>query len=126
MVQPTNLNMKRSCIKVISLIACAQFVRAFSNSPSCNTFRCTSFTTSYPSFKQRSSKTRAPSSNSLRMFDEGLHIPKRVAVKSFQGDKTNTANIQNDKTNIGNLVVPSVGVGTISWSSKSCKCNKKK
>lgn len=27
-----------------------------------------------------------------------------------------------DTTNLGNLVVPSVGIGTISWSSKSCTC----
>ena len=26
-----------------------------------------------------------------------------------------------DKTRLGNLMVPSVGIGTISWSSKSCK-----
>jgi hypothetical protein len=28
---------------------------------------------------------------------------------------------KNDTTNLGNLIVPTVGVGTISWSSKSCK-----
>lgn len=28
---------------------------------------------------------------------------------------------KNDTTNLGNLVVPTVGVGTISWSSNSCK-----
>jgi hypothetical protein len=28
---------------------------------------------------------------------------------------------KNDTTNLGNLIVPTVGVGTISWSSNSCK-----
>ena len=37
------------------------------------------------------------------------------------GSNVNTEKVCADTTSIGNLVVPSMGVGTISWSSKSCK-----
>lgn len=94
-------------------------VMAFGSSPSWHSIRHASSITSFPSSEQTLIRRRVTASNSLMMFDGGLHTSNRVVVDNVLRDKTSTGSIQGDKTNIGNLVVPSVGVGTISWSSKS-------
>jgi hypothetical protein len=48
------------------------------------------------------------------MFLDGIKNDNGGALESNKSSK-------NDVTTLGNLIVPSVGVGTISWSSKSCK-----
>merc|ERR1711957_1084358 len=52
-------------------------------------------------------------------FDGGIQSSSRVIGDKLQAYTTNDINVKGDKTEIGSLVVPSVGIGTISWSSKS-------
>ena len=57
------------------------------------------------------------------MFLEGT---KRGKFQSTIGNENANANANDisrkrDVTKIGNLDVPSMGIGTISWSSNSCK-----
>ena len=72
-------------------------------------------------FKKR---TRASSSaGHMSMFLEGT---KRGKFQSTIGNGNANANANDisrkrDVTKIGNLDVPSMGIGTISWSSNSCK-----
>lgn len=52
---------------------------------------------------------------------DGYIIPTHDA-RSFSNDHSVISNGRiNDRTDIGTLSVPSVGIGTIAWSSDSCK-----
>ena len=122
MVQHSDVNKKTICLIMVILTASITSVMAFGSSPSWHSIRYASSTISSPSSKRILIRRRATAANSLLMFDGGLHTSNRVVVNNVRGDKTSNGSIQGDKANIGNLMVPFVGVGTISWSSKSCKC----
>jgi hypothetical protein len=52
----------------------------------------------------------------MSMFFEGGLKDSKSGVNTSNNERDRA-----DTTTLGNLVVPSMGVGTISWSSKSCK-----
>ena len=60
--------------------------------------------------------------NGMHMFLQGSS--KKPLSKTNDESSTKKSNQRirkRDTTNIGDLVVPSAGIGTISWSSSSCK-----
>lgn len=78
---------------------------------------------------QRALSSTSASKNSRFEYVDGRRKKTFAGPKMFLGGSKNskigsdvkTEKVCADTTSIGNLVVPSMGVGTISWSSKSCK-----
>jgi len=103
---------------IINLMVGTPSVAAFGSYSSWHSRRFERSTYS-SSFKRTSLKRRATANNNLLMFDGGIQSSSRVIGDKLQAYTTNDINVKGDKTEIGNLVVPSVGIGTISWSSKS-------
>lgn len=60
--------------------------------------------------------------NGMHMFLQGL---SKKPLSKIEDESSKSKSMQHspkrDTTNIGDLVVPSAGIGTISWSSSSCK-----
>jgi len=103
MVQSTDL----ASLIIINLMVGTPSIMAFGS----YSWHAHRFEKSYSSrLKRTSIKRRITVTNNLQMFDGGI----QSANRDIAG-----ISVKNDKTNIGNLVVPSVGIGTISWSSKS-------
>ena len=63
-----------------------------------------------------SGQKKMTGSQSMSMFFEGGLKNSKSGVNTSNNERDRA-----DTTTLGNLVVPSMGVGTISWSSKSCK-----
>jgi len=104
---------------IINLMVGATSVTAFGSHSSWHSHQFEKSTQSSPS-KRSSLKRRVTANNNLLMFDGGLQSSNLVVGDKLQGSTTtNNMKAKTDKTKIGNLVVPSVGIGTISWSSKS-------
>jgi len=119
MLQPTNMNQKATCLLILNLLVGAPTVVSFGSSPSWHSIQYARSTTSSPSSQRTQIRRSTTASTSLSMFREGSRTSNSGALHNIQEDKTGLDSIHGDKTNIGNLVVPSIGIGTISWSSKS-------
>lgn len=95
-------------IQIVHFIVTVQTALAFGNGPSLNSIR----------FGQ-STATIRPSTATRKKYvttrHAGISMFQEVATPKI----TSTEKTLSDKTKVGNLMVPSVGVGTISWSSKS-------
>ena len=68
----------------------------------------------------RSSRLMSTSSRNTRHHNMFMfQCDSLQSLVEMPGSMKNT--VASDTTTIGNLVVPSIGVGTISWSSESCE-----
>jgi len=119
MLQPTNMNQKATCLLILNLLVGAPSVVSFGSSPSWHSIRYARSTASSPSSQRTQIRRRTTASTSLSMFREGSRTSNSAVIDNNQVDKTSIGSIHGDKTKIGSLVVPSIGIGTISWSSKS-------
>ena len=86
------------------------------------------FVTVSPNHQRLLSTTRTSSSSAAASPSKGVSLPMLSPPAMFIGELISTTKKGSqkrklmDSTSIGNLRVPSVGVGTISWSSDSCEC----
>jgi len=119
MIPPNKLNEKTVCLLILNILAGTPSVMSFGSFPSWHSIRYERSTTSFPSSKRTQIRRRATATNNLSMFREGTRSSNYGVIDKIQAGKTNIGSIHGDKTNIGSLVVPSIGIGTISWSSKS-------
>jgi len=112
------MNQKSTCLLILNLLVGAPTVVSFGSSPSWHSIQYARSTTSAASSQRTQIRRRTTASTSLSMYREGSRTSNSGALH-IQEDKTGIDSIHGDKTNIGSLVVPSIGIGTISWSSKS-------
>jgi len=113
------MNKKTICLLILNLLADTPCIVSFGSSPSWHSIQYTRSTTSLPSSQRTQIRKRTTAATSLSMFDGSARTSNSAILDNVHVDRTGIRNIHGDKTNIGSLVVPSIGIGTISWSSKS-------
>ena len=114
--------MKSTVLFVSCLVESAAFAAAYTHGsfvPSSSSSFSTSFHSKISKPQQRVNRNSSHLHGGMVMFQDNLNRKDTNTPSSpIQTPSSPTSN-SNSFTKIGNLVVPSVGIGTISWSSQS-------